>query len=89
MAMDKASLAALEKRLHNVQGQLEGITRMLKDQKNCLEILNQFKAASAGLNKATSIFLQEQLMDCLLSEGKKLSPEKKAEIEQITLNLIK
>jgi DNA-binding FrmR family transcriptional regulator len=87
MSITKTSLASLEKRIHNVQGQLDGIIKMLKGKKNCLEVLNQFKAASAGLNKATSIFLQEQLMDCLLVEN--LSPKKRAEIEQITLNLIK
>lgn len=77
----------LQKRIKNIQGQLDGITKMLESDKACLDVLTQFKAAKAGLEKATALFVQEHLTKCMTEQ--KVSPAKKAEVEKIILELAK
>ena len=45
-----AQAAALRRRLHMVEGQIEGIVRMMDEERGCIDILTQFKAAQAGLD---------------------------------------
>jgi CsoR family transcriptional regulator, copper-sensing transcriptional repressor len=47
------------KRLHYVKGQLDGIERMINDDKDPDKIITQFKAAEEGLNKAHFLLLDE------------------------------
>ena len=46
-------------RLGSIRGQLEGISRMLKDDKDPEQILNQFKAAQKALHRAHYLLLDE------------------------------
>ncbi|PSR01403.1 MAG: metal-sensitive transcriptional regulator [Bacteroidetes bacterium SW_11_45_7] len=46
-------------RVNYIKGQLEGINKMLDDGKEPDQILNQFKAAQKGLDKAHYILLDE------------------------------
>jgi len=47
------------KRLHYVKGQLEGLERMLTEEQDPDQILNQFKAAQKGLDEAHYQLLDE------------------------------
>jgi len=47
------------KRVNYIKGQLEGISKMLDDGKDPDQILNQFKAAQKGLDKAHYLLLDE------------------------------
>lgn len=47
------------KRVNYIQGQLNGIAKMLDEGKNPDQILNQFKAAQKGLDKAHYLLLDE------------------------------
>ncbi len=75
-----AQAAALRRRLHMVEGQIEGIVRMMDEERGCIDILTQFKAAQAGLDGAFSLFLQEHVARCVgagtLEKGKKKELEK-------------
>ncbi|HPO05947.1 MAG TPA: metal-sensitive transcriptional regulator [Candidatus Gracilibacteria bacterium] len=55
----------IQKRLNYVKGQLNGLTKMLEEEKDCVSILTQFKAAQAGLEKAGSLFAKSYLLHCL------------------------
>lgn len=46
-------------RIRTVKGQLGGIEKMLDDGKEPNQIINQFKAAEEGLNKAHILLLDE------------------------------
>jgi len=46
-------------RLSSIKGQVEGIAKMLGDGKNPEQIVNQFKAAQKGLDKAHFLLLDE------------------------------
>jgi DNA-binding FrmR family transcriptional regulator len=77
----------LKKRVHTVQGQLDGIIKMMEEGKNCIDVLNQFKAARAGLEKLLSLFLEDNLKKCL--DLSKLTPKRQTEIEKIIAELTK
>lgn len=46
-------------RLSSIKGQVEGIGKMLAEEKDLEQILNQFKAAQKGLDKAHYLLLDE------------------------------
>ena len=58
------------KRLKNVAGQINGIVKMIENEKECIDIINQLKAAQAGLKKVNNLIAGESLTKCF---GKKLS----------------
>ena len=49
----------LVKRLSTIKGQIEGIIKMIEEEKEPDQILNQFKAADQGLQKAHHLLLDE------------------------------
>lgn len=51
--------ADLKKRLNFIKGQIEAIVRMINEGKDPDQILNQFKAADRGLQKAHFLLLDE------------------------------
>ncbi|GAA4464969.1 hypothetical protein GCM10023189_44960 [Nibrella saemangeumensis] len=51
----------LKKRLHYIKGQIEGIERMLDEQRDPNEIFVQFKAVEGALQKAIYVVLDETL----------------------------
>jgi len=49
----------IRNRLSSIKGQVDGISKMLNDGKDPEQILNQFKAAQKGLDKAHFLLLDE------------------------------
>ncbi len=49
----------LIKRLSTIKGQIEGIIKMIDEDKDPEQILNQFKAADQGLQKAHYLLMDE------------------------------
>ena len=47
----KASKEELLKRLARVEGQVRGVTRMVEEDRYCIDVLTQIEAAEAALNK--------------------------------------
>ncbi len=59
---DKKSLT---RRLHRVQGQLQGIERMLDEERNCPELITQLLAARAALDQVGRLLLEKEMERCL------------------------
>jgi len=57
--LPKELTADLVKRLSMIKGQIEGIIKMFDEDKDPDEILNQFKAADHGLQKAHYLLMDE------------------------------
>ncbi|QDK47382.1 hypothetical protein DOM22_05580 [Bdellovibrio sp. ZAP7] len=53
------------KRLHKVKGQIEGIEKMILDQRYCPDIINQVKAASAALRAVEAEIFKSHLRGCV------------------------
>ena len=53
-------------RFNRIKGQIEAITRMIEEDKDCTEIFNQIKSVKSSLNGASEDFLKSHLNKCLL-----------------------
>lgn len=53
------------KRLKRIEGQVNGIRRMVEEHRYCMDILMQTKAAIAGLRRVEESVLQHHMDHCL------------------------
>ncbi|GMT44380.1 MAG: hypothetical protein IEMM0006_0212 [bacterium] len=59
MLLPKDLTKDLKDRLNSIKGQVEGVIRMLDESNDPTQILNQFKAANKGFEKAQHLLLDE------------------------------
>jgi DNA-binding FrmR family transcriptional regulator len=52
-------------RLHRIEGQVRGITRMVTEGRYCIDILTQLQAVRAALGKVETAILQDHLGKCI------------------------
>lgn len=53
------------KRLKRIQGQLEGIERMILERRYCVDILNQTKAVTSAIHSLESALLEKHIRHCV------------------------
>ena len=53
------------RRLKNIEGQVRGIERMVKEEKYCVDILTQISAARAALNSVGMVILRRHIETCV------------------------
>ena len=68
-------------RLARIEGQLRGVQKMIEDERDCKDILQQLMAIRAALQSASLIFIQDVAQDCALNQGKTDDP--KAQYDQM------
>lgn len=78
-------------RLKRIRGQIDGIIRMVEEDKYCLDISTQIMAANSALNSTNKEILSAHLKTCVadsLEKGENYDVEKKiCEIENIIMKL--
>ncbi len=52
-------------RLRRIEGQLKGIQRMVKEDKYCVDVLNQLSSVIAATQKVAAIILQDHIRGCV------------------------
>ncbi|MBV5319616.1 MAG: metal-sensitive transcriptional regulator [Chlorobium phaeobacteroides] len=52
-------------RLKKVNGQIQGLIRMVENSDNCEKVIVQFQAAKAALDKTYSLVLDRSLKECM------------------------
>ena len=57
----------LHNRLRRVEGQIQGIQRMLEDGRQCEDVLTQLLAARSALEQACLIMVEHHVRDCVLA----------------------
>lgn len=62
MKADKNEITALIK---TARGQLDGILKMIEDDRYCIDISNQLSAAQAIINKANKAILSAHMQCCV------------------------
>lgn len=50
--------------INNIIGQLNGIQRMIDEDKDCFDVIIQMKAAKSAFSKLLSRYLEENFMKC-------------------------
>lgn len=58
----------LTKRLSRAEGQVRGISKMVQNDKYCIDILTQISAVQAALDKVALELLREHTKHCLTDE---------------------
>lgn len=65
MELPEETIADLTKRLHRVEGQVRGVSRMLEEGRDCREIVTQLTAATKALEQAGFVLVAAGLTWCL------------------------
>lgn len=61
----------LQKRLNRIEGQIRGVSKMVQDDKYCIDILTQVSAAKAALDKVALELLRDHARHCLTNSDVK------------------
>jgi DNA-binding FrmR family transcriptional regulator len=64
-----ATKEQLNQRLARVEGQVRGVSRMVEQDRYCIDILTQISAIQAALDKVALGVLDDHARHCLLGEG--------------------
>jgi DNA-binding FrmR family transcriptional regulator len=62
-----ANKDALLKRLSRIEGQVRGVSRMVNEEKYCIDILAQISAINAALHKVSLGLLEEHVSHCVVN----------------------
>jgi DNA-binding FrmR family transcriptional regulator len=57
--------------INNIIGQLNGVSRMIDNNKDCLAIVTQIKATHSALGSLMNKFVEENFLQCTRSYGEK------------------
>jgi DNA-binding FrmR family transcriptional regulator len=65
MELDTEDVAALQKRLRRIEGQVRGLQQMLADERDCREIVTQIAATNKALEQVGFLLVSAGLTWCL------------------------
>ena len=80
--MKRDNKPALLNRLNRIEGQVRGVSRMVEEDRYCIDILTQVQAVRAALAKVETELLRDHLGHCIegaIVSGNKDEQRKKAE----------
>ena len=67
--VEPASDDPVDQRLARIQGQVVGIRKMRKENRNCVDVITQMSAILAALEQVRVEFLTHHMNDCTRGEG--------------------
>ena len=70
----------LVSRLNRIEGQVRGVTKMVQEDRYCIDVLTQIAAIKAALSKVESEILKDHLHHCI--EGAIVSGDANAQREK-------
>ena len=54
-------------RLRRIEGQVRGIARMIEQDRSCVDMLTQLRAARAALSRVETLLLKDRIAECVRS----------------------
>ena len=63
--MRKDSKASVQKRLSRIEGQVRGLSKMVEEDRYCIEIVTQIAAVRAALSRVEEEVLQDHVAHCV------------------------
>ena len=78
--MRKDSKTSCLKRLQRIEGQVRGLTRMVEDDRYCIDIVTQIAAVRAALRRAEEEILRDHVAHCVegaIASGDKADQRRK------------
>lgn len=52
-------------RLKRINGQINGIIRMMEEQKECKDVITQLSASRSAIDRTIGVVVSENLIDCI------------------------
>jgi DNA-binding FrmR family transcriptional regulator len=77
----KIDRAAVRNRLHRIEGQVRGVSRMVEEDRYCIDVLTQIRAIKAALTRVEAMMLKDHLGHCIegaIASGDAQDQRKKA-----------
>ena len=87
--MQAETKKACTSRLNRIEGQVRGLTKMLEEDRYCIDVVNQLQAIVAALKKVESEILRDHISHCVehaISSGNKKAQREKVEELVATLS---
>jgi CsoR family transcriptional regulator, copper-sensing transcriptional repressor len=81
--MDAGGQDKVKKRINRVVGQISGVQRMIEENRDCVEILNQISAVRSALDALGVELLTNHVQNCVMgnqTQHPKAKPLKKEEL---------
>ena len=78
--MQKDTKAAIQKRLNRIEGQVRGLSRMVEEDRYCIDVVTQISAVRAALRRAEEEILRDHVGHCVehaITSGDKRDQRKK------------
>jgi DNA-binding FrmR family transcriptional regulator len=74
--------AAVQRRLHRIEGQVRGLTNMVEENRYCIEILDQISATTRALQAVALELLDDHISHCVAHAVKQGGAEKDKKIAE-------
>ena len=70
-------------RLSRISGQIDGIKKMIEEERYCLDIVNQIKAVRSALKSVEKNILQKHIKHCVAASFKASKTEQEQKINEL------
>ena len=86
-SMRKDIKTSVQKRLNRIEGQVRGLSKMVEEDRYCIDIVTQISAVRAALRRAEEEILKDHVAHCVeyaIASGNKLDQRNKiAELMEV------
>ena len=72
----------LLKRLRRIEGQVAGISRMISDDRYCIDVLTQVSAVTSALQSVSLKLLDAHLAGCVVEAAREGGPDADAKVKE-------
>ena len=70
-------------RLNRISGQIDGLKKMIEEERYCLDIVNQIKAVRSALKSVEKNILQKHIKHCVAASFKASKTEQEQKINEL------
>ena len=63
--MQKQAKASITRRLNRIEGQVRGLSRMVEEDRYCIDVITQISAVRAALRRAEEEILRDHVNHCI------------------------
>jgi CsoR family transcriptional regulator, copper-sensing transcriptional repressor len=75
------------RRLHKIEGQVRGITRMVNEERYCIDVLTQVSAVTRALQEVAMGLLDDHLRHCVVDAARSDSADAQVKLDELTTTL--
>ncbi len=80
---------AIQQRLRRIEGQVRGVHKMVEDERECQEVLQQLNAILSAVQNAADLYVRAYAKDCLLNIDTTELREREQVVDRLVDLLIK